>query len=353
MNVKKKTLDVVNIYRKATYKVFTTKGLIATFLLLIAFSTTYLMNETINLGSSSIILSQQDPIAIVVAIVSAILTMALWWILGVKYAPKLGSLLTEKKIMNILFTKGDFHYFEKVELENLRITPNTILNKFINLILSWFAVTAFLLGFFLPLFYGATGSDKLYSFFTASLGLSLAYILKLLIVFVFAPLLMSITVPIPWMLLDAQLKAYNSSNRTNSFVGKAVQTRVNSLFAIGGIVTLLIQNLTFDNIVTAIIFIFSFLAFPTILIVTLYNMLFRVQYYESFLKEIPVPFGKTRVEMETKFTKDEESENKEPVDSVDSSNEPNQSENKQEQFESTPVNTQQDIDNDSSESTST
>ena len=41
----------------------------------------------------------------------------------------------------------------------------------------------------------------------------------------------------------------------------------------------------------------------------LYNMLFQVEYYEAFLRRIPVPFGATIIEMEQKFlSKNNESE---------------------------------------------
>lgn len=314
MDVKEKLTEILSIYKNATLKVFTTNGLIMTIVLILLFMATYLVNVSLN---ATLKLFQSDVFAILIAIVSAILTMALWWVLGVKYAPKLGALLTEKKIMNILFTKGDFHYFEKVDSDDLRIMPGTIIAKFINLILSWFAVTAFLLGFLLSVFPGSTTADKLTTFFTATPGLTLEYILKLLIVFVLSPLLMTITVPIPWMLLDTRLKAYNSSAKINSFVGRAVQSRLNGLFAVGGIGTLLLQGLNADNIILAVVFIFGFLAFPTILVVTLYNMLFQVKYYESFLKEIPVPFGTTRIDSETKFS------TQEPTNTSDNGSESN------------------------------
>jgi hypothetical protein len=304
--------NLLSIYKRATLSVFTTSGLVFTVVGLIVLMAFNLLNFTINLQvfSTPIAIFEFNPLNIILAVISAFITMSVWWFIGTKFAPKIGNILTEKKIANILITKGDIHYFEKVERETLRISPNTIIAKFINLLLSWFAVTAFLLGFLLPLFSGAGQNEKLFSFLTSNLTDIGNYILKCLVVFVLAPILMSLTVPIPWMLLDARLKAYNSGAKINSFVGRAIQGKLNSIFAIGGVVALIMQNLSLDTIVLVIVFIFSFLAFPSMITVTLYNMLFQVQYYESFLREIPVPFGTTKVEMELKFKKNDQSGNK-------------------------------------------
>lgn len=316
MNIKEKIKEVLDVYKNATFSVFTTQGLALTIILLLLFFSFYLFNFTLNFGllQKPVPVFHFDLLAIIFAILSAIFTMGIWWILGTSFAPKVGSFLTEQKIMNILFTKGDIHYFEKVDTKNLRIMPGTIIAKFINILLSWFAITAFLLGFLLPLFSGKTSADKLYAFFTSDISNPFNFILKILIVFVLGPLLMTITVPIPWMLLDTRLKAYNSATKVNTFVGSAVQTRLNSIFAISGIVTLIMQNLSLDTIVLVIVFIISILAFPAMLMITLYNMLFQVQYYESFLVQIPVPFGISKLDLEVKFSNKSENE---PSDSPD------------------------------------
>ena len=324
MDLKQKVLDTVDMYKRADFRVFTRPGLIFTIVLLIVFLSFNLFKYTANLPgiSEPIKVLSFDPLTIAVAILSAVITMAIWWFIGTTYAPKVGYYLTEKKLANILITKGDIHYFEKVDREDLRIIPGTVIAKFINLLISWFAVTVFLLGFLLFLFPGGDSSAKLVSFFQPSDFLVLLF--KYIIVFLLAPILMSITVPIPWMLLDTRLKAYSSGAKINSFVGHAVQVRLNSIFAVGGIVTLVIQNLKPDVIILIIVFIFVFLSFPSMLMVSLYNMLFQVQYYESFLREIPVPFGTTSVQMEVKFQKEdinnsEKTENTESQDSTSNS----------------------------------
>ena len=315
MDLKQKILDSFDIYKRATLKVFTTPGLVLTIILLLVFLSFNLLKFTINLKifSEPIKVFSFNPITIILSTLSAIITMSIWWFIGTTYAPKVGNFLTENKLANMLITKGDVHYFEKVDREDLRIMPGTIIAKFINLLLSWFAVTVFLLGFLLFLFSGSSTSDKLLSFFQSNDIFN--YLFKCVIVFFIAPVFMSLTVPIPWMLLDTRLKAYNSGAKINSFVGRAIQIRLNSIFAIGGIVTLVLQNLSADTIILIIVFIFAFLSFPAMLMVTLYNMLFQVQYYESFLREIPVPFGTTSVETELKFKKQsenlEEKENQE------------------------------------------
>ncbi len=327
MDLKQKLVSVVDIYKRVTLSVFTTTGLLFSVALIIIFSPFYLYNNKkwdIPTQWGAVQIFHLDLIGLLLAVLVPILTMALWWVLGTKYAPKFGALLTEKKILNMVITKGDIHYFEKVEAETLRITPNSIISKFINLILAWIAVVAFLLGFLLSLF---TGKSKIYTFFTVqwNSGMPIDYLLKIIIIFVLSPLLMSITIPIPWMLIDTKLKAYSSATKTNNFVGRAVQAKLSPLFAIGGLITLIMQNLSIDTIILIVIFVIAILALPSVLMVTLYNMLFQVKYYESFLREIPVPFGTTKVDMEVKFQKQdgkvpENTEESEKSDSDDSSN---------------------------------
>lgn len=326
MDTKQRIIEALEIYKRIDLKVFKLSGLIFTSILIIIFLPFYLV-KGVNFklsGGATIPITTFDPIGLLLAFVIPIITMIVWWFLGTTYAPKLGALLTEKKIMNILITKGDIHYFEKVELHELRITPGVVISKFINLILAWFAVTAFLLGFLLQFFSSSATKSKIITFFTTEWNSGPVYLfdyfLKIIIIYILAPLLMSITIPIPWMLIDTRLKAYSSGTKTNSFVGRAVQARLSPLFAIGGILTLVMQNLSLETLVGVIIFILAILALPSIIMVTLYNMLFQVKYYESFLKEIPVPFGTTSVQMETKFQKQDEpqSQDQDKPDSPDS-----------------------------------
>lgn len=305
MNVKNSLIGIIDLYKRATIKVFTKLGLVFSAVLIVVFLSFYIFNYNTNVSEGPVPVFHFDPLGIIFSLLSAFVMMALWWMIGTRYAPKIGELLTEKKISNLLLTKGDMHYFEKVDEENLRITPINVISKFINLLLAWLAVTAFILGFLLPLFSGSTSNAKLYSFFTAEFGSGslIDYILKIIIVFVLAPLLMSITIPIPWMLIDAHLKSYNTNTKTNAFVGRAIQTKLSPLFAIGGLITLIVQNISVDTIILIVIFAIAILAFPTIIMVTLYSMLFQVKYYESFLRKIPVPFGTTSVQMEVKFQK--------------------------------------------------
>lgn len=305
--------DLLDVYKRATLRVFTTPGLIFTVILILIFAIFNLVDFDFPFSGGNIKLFVFNPFNLLIAIVSSVLTMSIWWFVGTRYAPKIGEFLTEKKIGNMIFTKGDIHYFEKVELEDLRIVPGIVIAKFINLLMSYLAITAFLLGIFLGFFNGTDSTAKLITFFESNLSNDpVAYVLKLILVFVLAPLLLTLTIPIPWMLIDTKLKAYNSKLKINSLVGKSIQKLLTPIFAIGGLATLLLQNLTPDVIILFLTFIFIFLAFPSILMVTLYNMIFQVKYYESILRSIPVPYGTTKVEMELKFKKTEdESSNRE------------------------------------------
>lgn len=293
------------IYKNLTFRVFTVPGLIFTIVLLILFAALNMVDFEPVVGFQ---LLYFNPITLVIAWATAMFTMSLWWILGVWLAPLVGTFLTENKIGNMIFTKGNQHYFEKVPESDLRIKPGLIIAKFINLLMSWLAVSAFLLGIVM----NYVDNTWLADFFTANLfGSSpnyALYFVKVLLILVAAPILMTVVIPIPWMLLDVRLKAFHSGSKQVFLVGRAIQARLNPIFAVGGLVSLVMANLSVDLIVQLISFVIAFLCFPSVLIVTLYYMLFQVKYYESFLRRIPVPYGTTKVVMEVKFKKPEAEE---------------------------------------------
>lgn len=322
---------VISAYKNVTFSVFTPAGLVTSAVIILIFVVLNLIEFTLIVPFTSlpIQLAFPNPVFIVMAIIVAIYTTSLWYIIGTRWAPRVGTLLTEKKILNIIFTKGDIHYFEKTTEEELKILPSHIISKFINLLLSWLAVSAFVIGVLLPLgdiiivafgnpigAFGNPNQDRMLRFFNPDFGtFPIMYIYKLILIFVISPLLLSIVWPIPWMLIDTKLKSYKSGLKLNFLVGKQLQSRLSAFFAVGGLVTLFITFATdipaFINFIIAFLgFVLFFLGLPSAIIVLLYNLLFQVQYYESILTAIPVPFGSTKVEMEVKIKKKPEIEGK-------------------------------------------
>ncbi|MHA1991744.1 MAG: hypothetical protein ACW981_12845 [Candidatus Hodarchaeales archaeon] len=300
--------DSIEVYRHANIRVFTRAGLISSILLIIFFGGIQFIK--INIGSFT---SNNDPIYVIsyllIAFLSALFTSSLFWMIGRNYGPKIGNLLVTNKILKIVLTKGDSHYFEKMGVSERKITPALTINKFINLLLTWLAVVAFLIGIFIPLigglpFFSGSGTPEIYitDFLNANFNNLAYYFIKIIFVLFLSPILLLIVIPIPWMLIDTQLKSYSSGPRINHMVGRLVQQRVASLFAIGGIVSLILVNQTFEFYFALIGFILFFIGFPVALVSFFYNLLFQLEYYDEFIKIIPVPLGITSVAMESKIT---------------------------------------------------
>ncbi|MHA1984184.1 MAG: hypothetical protein ACW967_07505 [Candidatus Hodarchaeales archaeon] len=302
--------DSIEVYRHANIRVFTRAGLVSSIILIIFFSGIQFLE--INIGSFK---SNNDPFYVIsyllLAFLSALFTSSLFWMIGKNYGPKIGNLLVTNKILKIVLTKGDSHYFEKMGVSERKITPALSINKFINLLLTWLAVVAFLIGIFIPLiggfpFFsgpGFTPGEYITDFFNANFNNLAYYFIKIIFVLFVSPLLLLIVIPIPWMLIDTQLKSYSSGPRINHVVGRLVQQRLTSLFAIGGIVSLILVNQDFDFYFALIGFILFFIGLPVALVSFFYNLLFQLEYYDEFIKIIPVPLGITSVAMESKITK--------------------------------------------------
>ncbi len=305
--------NTFSIYRQATFKVFTRGGLIISILIIILFTGLNLFEFDLDILGVRITIADFVPINILIAFIVAFYTASMWYLIGIRLAPRVGEFLTEKKIMNIIITKGDMHYFEKTIEEERKVVPGLVIGKFINLLISWLAVSAFVIGlFYLPIagliFGEPSQQQQILNFFEPDPFVNpILYLFKLLLIFIISPLLLSIIIPVPWMLIDTKLKAYNSKIKLNFLVGRQLQARLSVLFAIGGLVTLFLSfisrlDLLLEFALLFISFVILFIGLPSAIIVMLYNMLFQVEYYEAFLRGIPVPYGTTTIEMEQKFT---------------------------------------------------
>ena len=303
MSNKKEVLkDAINVYKQANFQVFTRMGLIISLFIVLIFSAVHFLSFnlagiSVNGGIMNFLIN------FTLAFGSALFTSSLFWMIGKNYGPKIGYLLVTNKILKIVLTKGDSHYFEKLGESERKIIPGLALNKFINLLLSWLAVSAFLIG----------GTIRLFNFpvttFLTSNDDLLYVFLRYIFVLIISPILLLIVIPIPWMLIDTQLKNYSSGSRLNNLVGRLVQQRVASLFAIGGVVSLFLISATLETLIALIVFIIIFVGLPASLVALFYNLLFQMEFYDEFIKTIPVPYGLTQVIMESKTIKNHKEEN--------------------------------------------
>ncbi|MHA2289866.1 MAG: hypothetical protein ACXABG_13865, partial [Promethearchaeota archaeon] len=211
--------DSISVYKESDIRVFTRAGLITSIFLIIFFGLIQFLN--ISFGAYSL---AKDSINVIIdlllAFLSALFTSSMFWIIGKKYGPKIGNLLVTNKIAKIVLTKGDAHYFEKLGDSERKVIPGVAINKFINLLLTWLAVTAFLIGIFLPLLGslltpGENSEQSILRFLTANFDDPLYYVIKLIFVLLLTPILLNIVIPIPWMLIDTQLKSYSSGPGIN------------------------------------------------------------------------------------------------------------------------------------------
>ncbi|OLS16627.1 MAG: hypothetical protein HeimC3_52710 [Candidatus Heimdallarchaeota archaeon LC_3] len=300
-NLREVLRDAVIVYKQANFRVFTSLGLVVSLIIILIFSLIHFFGfeiggVSVTGGLSNFLFN------FTLAFGSALFTSSLFWMIGKNYGPKIGTLLVTNKILKIVFTKGDSHYFEKLGVSERKINPGMAINKFINLLLSWLAVSAFLIGSTIRLF------DFPVSEFLISNDNLLYIFLRYIFVLIISPVLLLIVIPIPWMLTDTQLKSYSSKLRLNNLVGRLVQQRVASLFAIGGVISLFLISPSIELLLALIGFIIIFVGLPASLVAFLYNLLFQMEFYDEFIKTIPVPYGLTQIIMESKSIEDDSKE---------------------------------------------
>ncbi|MFW9991353.1 MAG: hypothetical protein ACFFD4_04775 [Candidatus Odinarchaeota archaeon] len=267
----------------------------------------------------------------VASLLIAAAIIALWFVIGQRYGPKIGYYLVENKILALIFVKGNKYYFEKVSEEAHKVSGPLILSRFIALFISWISISSSLVAIFGTsplggwLYTGARfdSSDPIVNFL-GDAGI-IGILLKFLLIMVMAPLILTLIIPITWLLVDVRLKALHTGSMTNWYVGHKVQARLNSFVSIGALIALggsvVISSISdiFNKLVTIISLVFYcifYISFPIIVIITIYSLLFHTTFYEKFLDAIPAPYGETKVEFFVKEGKYEgkkvEIEKKEP-----------------------------------------
>lgn len=306
--------NALEFYKQGNFRVFTSNGLLLSLILIVIFAIINLipLNFNLNLIITEINVTLPGDllwflINVTFSIICALFTISIWWILGIKFAPKVGYHVVENNILRLLLIKNSQCYFEKLSESERKINATIIFNKLINLLIVWLSIVAFLIGVILPFLSfifpasANTANSQVLLFLQSSIQSNgLIYLVKILLVMFIAPLLLTIVIPIPWMLIDSQLKGYLELPRINFFIGSLIQQKLASLFAIGGLISLILSNINLQFIISFIIFIFLFISLPAVLVTFLYNLFFQISHYQVFMQEIPVPYGNTQVIMEAK-----------------------------------------------------
>ena len=326
--------ESIEIYRKADLRVFTSPGLAISVGLILIFALLNLIPVNFPFFGLFTVKIPGNLVwfllTTVLAVIGAFFTMSIWYFLvvGTRLGPKLGALIVGNPILKALLLKGDQAYFEKLGESERKIGAPIVIGKLIALIIAWLSIVAFFISFFLqyldilwlpPIDYVTAGSDltsiRAQKLFDADLTNPAAYLVKVLIVLFLSPVVLSIVVPLPWMLIDSNLKSYASGPRINNFVGRIVGQRISSVFFFAGLVSVISivpATSLLPFLVSMIVFVLLFIALPASIVVFLYHILFNVQYYNVFVDLIPVPFGLTRVDMQAKSAKMTTSSTKEP-----------------------------------------
>ncbi|MHA2297328.1 MAG: hypothetical protein ACXAEU_14800 [Candidatus Hodarchaeales archaeon] len=247
----------------------------------------------------------------IASLLVAVGIIVLWFIIGARYGPTMGNLLVENRVIALLFVRGDKYYFEKVSEEEHVVTGPFVLSRFITFFISWLSISSSLVSLFGNilggLFFPGPTIDPVINLLGNNGLEGIAW--KFLLIMVIAPLILTLIIPITWLLLDVRLKALHSGSMTNWFVGTKVQSRLNGFISIGALIALggsfgldqLVDKLT--TIISLVFYCIFYISFPMILIITLYSLLFHTTFYEKFLDAIPVPYGETNVEFFVKERK--------------------------------------------------
>ena len=105
--------NTLEFYRQGNFRVFTTNGLIFSILLLILFVILNLLpiNFNINLLITNITVSTPGNIFwflinIGFSVLGAVFTVVIWWILGIKFAPKVGYHVVENSFLRLVLIKN-------------------------------------------------------------------------------------------------------------------------------------------------------------------------------------------------------------------------------------------------------
>lgn len=277
---------------KQGIKRFTIPSLIVSLVLIIIFVALNL----IDLSTLTGIPLYADPIRILYSILIAIFLTIGFFFIGTVVSPQLGNFLVTNKYAIMVFTKGNKHYFEKLTEEERKIKHGHIISKLITLIITWASVSTALISIFL----GLTGDSNVIAFLNNSDLITV--LIRILIILILTPLILSFMIPMGWFLLDVKLKAFDTRTKICWFVGTKIDRMLRNIITISSMMTAL--GATFGDFLAKIIavmqiFTYSFVisGLAGVITILLYYILFSGGFYDIFLSSIDVPFGITHLEI--------------------------------------------------------
>ncbi len=311
---KKAYKEAILAFKDVNFKSVSPMTYLVTIFLLVAFATLQFLKINLTLPLLSFVLPS-NPLLIPLSLFIALLLVITWIAMGLTFAGPFARFLVNNKIAKLLFTKGDVHYIEYVPEEEDIIGFGLVVAKTIALIIAWAAMAATLFSVIASLLsivmsgFDPAGLIVLDPTQRQQLKLPqldgftgpLVFIFQLLIIYILSPLLVTIIVPIPWMLIDARLKAFDSKkSKVNWFIGLKVQQRTRSIVSIAAIVGLgasyaIINRLEVIFQMVAIILVY--MALPSVIISFLYLLLFQSRLRQEIIEACGVPLGKTTVEL--------------------------------------------------------
>ncbi len=244
---------------------------------------------------------QPDPYRILYSLGIAVIIMLVWFSMGVWAGPRFGRFLAQNFIGQKAITGSSTVYFEDLTEKELKVGPGHILSRFIGLLIAWTSISATLVSLVAGFIYDSD-PDRLKEFLESSSLVDV--LLKFLLVLMIAPIVLTIFVPISWMLLDIHMKAWNKKNRTAWYVGAKVENKTKGYIAAGAIIAsagaIGIDQL--DLVVTIFLLNIAWIGLACVLVVLQYSLLFHAGYREIFLETVTIPFGHTELTLKERPT---------------------------------------------------
>ncbi len=302
-------------FRNIDFKSVSPSGYAAAVILIIISAVLQFIDIRLDILVISFVLPS-SPYLIPLSLLIAVILVILWSALGISFAGHFARFLVHNKMAKMLFTKGNVHYIEHVPEEEDKKGAGVLISKTISLIIVWASMAALLfsvaasvlsliLGDFDPANFivldsaqrnaiGLPKLDFIGSFITIAFQFTVIYFLS--------PLLLTVIIPIPWMLIDVRLKAFDEKKwKINWYIGQKVQQRTRNLVSIGAILALGASFPLYSRaevILQMIALILVYMALPSVIIALLYLLLFQSRLKPEIIKACDVPYGKTKVELE-------------------------------------------------------
>ncbi len=305
--------EAILAFRDIDFKSVTPVGYAVAIILVLAFAWLQFITIRINVFDIQFILPS-NPILIIISIIIAFLMLILWIAIGIQFAGPFSRILVKNKIVKLLFTKGDVHYIEYVPEKEQRFSFGHVISKFIALLIVWASMAATLFttlaGLVSIIFkdFNPANFIVLDNAQRTAIGLNqidllgqILYILaQILVIYILSPLILTFIVPLPWMLIDVKLKAFNSKAKINWYIGQKVQARARSIVSIAAIASVGASFALFTRIevvLQMIALILVYMALPSIIVSLFYLLLFQSRFRKEITKACEVPFAITKVEV--------------------------------------------------------